>query len=199
MPLAWLLAAALSLQSPNTLYDRAWAAFERSDVQESVRLFDQLVQLAPQSEPDLWQRGIAQYEAGLFQACKAQFELHRKVNPNDVENAAFHFLCTAGAEGPAAARRQLLPVGPDARLPMREVYELFAGRVTPQTVLRAAGSRRDALFFAYLYLGYYFEAVRDSGQARTYFQKAAAPEFSAAGGLMHTVARVHLQRLKTTR
>ena len=145
MPSAWLLLAALSLQSPNTLYDRAWSAFEKGDVRESVRLFDQLVQVAPGSEPDLWQRGIAQYEAGQFKACKAQFELHRQVNPNDVENAAFHFLCTAGAEGPEAARKQLLPVGPDARVPMREVYLLFAGRAKPEAVIQAAGARPDAV------------------------------------------------------
>jgi lipoprotein NlpI len=199
MPSAWLLLAALSLQSPNTLYDRAWTAFEKGDVRESVRLFDQLVQLAPGSEPDLWQRGIAQYEAGQFKACKAQFELHRQVNPNDVENAAFHFLCTAGAEGPEAARKQLLPVGPDARVPMREVYLLFAGRAKPEAVIQAAGARADAVFFANLYLGYYFEAMRDAKQARAYFQKAASPEFAAAGGLMHTVARVHLQNLKAPR
>lgn len=192
MAFLWLM---LALQSPNTLYDRAWSAFEKGDVRESVLLFDELVRIAPQAEPELWQRGIAQYEAGLYKECKAQFELHRKVNPNDVENAAFHFICTARAEGADAARRQLLPVGPDARIPMREVYEMFAGRKKPEGVLSAAGSTADGLFFGHLYIGYYFEALGEPRKARPHFEKAASPEFTAAGGLMHTVALVHLDRL----
>ena len=38
------------------------------------------------------------------------------------------FCVVARAESPEAARKQLLPVGPDARVPMREVYQLFQGQ-----------------------------------------------------------------------
>ena len=67
------------------------------------------------------------------------FISHRTVNPDDVENAAWHFLCVARAESPEAARKQMLPVGPDARLPMREVYQMFQGRMTQAQVMKAAG------------------------------------------------------------
>ena len=62
------------------------------------------------------------------------------MNPDDVENAAWHFLCVARAESPAKARAALLPVGPDARVPMREVYQMFRGTLTPEQVLSAAGT-----------------------------------------------------------
>ena len=71
--------------------------------------------LSPADAPYLWQRGIAQYYAGKFRECRDMFVSHRTVNPDDVENAAWHFLCVARAESPEAARKQMLPVGPDAR------------------------------------------------------------------------------------
>lgn len=194
--LALCLLLPLAAQSPKSLYERAWAAFEQGKLVESVALFDELVKLAPGAEPDLWQRGIAQYEAGLYRECRAQFELHRKVNPADVENSAFHFFCVAKSEGPEAARAALLPVGPDARVPMTEVYEMLQGKRKPEGVLSAAGSRTDSVFYAHLYIGYYFEALGEDRKARPHFEKAASPEFAAAGGLMHTVARVHLDRAR---
>jgi lipoprotein NlpI len=189
----------LAAQSPRSIYDNAWRAFEQGRLRESVTLFDELVKLAPGSEPDLWQRGIVQYEAGLYKECRAQFELHRKVNPADVENAAFHFFCVARADGAEAARQALLPVGPDARVPMREIYEMLQGKRKPEAVLTAAGTRTDAVFFAHLYLGYYYEALGEPKNARPHFERAAGRDFAAAGGLMHTVAVVHLEQLKKRR
>jgi len=71
--------------------------------------------------------GIALYYAGRFKDCRAQFESHRTVNPDDVENAAWHFLCVARAESVTSARAALLPVGPDPRVPMRQIYQMFRG------------------------------------------------------------------------
>lgn len=187
--------APLCAQNPQEVYDQAWRAFERGQIEQSVELFEDLVRLAPGAEAELWQRGIVQYEAGRFAACRKQFELHRQVNPNDVENAAFHFFCTARAGGVKAARSALLPVGPDGRVPMKEIYEMLQGKRTPEAVLSAAGQGAEGRFFAHLYIGFYFEALGEPRKALPHFRQAAAPEFAAAGGLMHTVARVHLQRL----
>ncbi len=73
--------------------------------------FDRVVALQPEVAPQLWQRGIALYYAGRFDAGRLQFESHRTVNPADVENAAWHFLCVAKAESAAAAKDRMLPVG----------------------------------------------------------------------------------------
>src|SRR4030095_5214325 len=85
---------------PQQVFDRAIADFQRGRVAESVAGFDKLVKLVPDTEPQLWQRGIALYYVGRYRDCRAQFESHRTVNPNDVENAAWHFLCVARAESP---------------------------------------------------------------------------------------------------
>lgn len=184
---------------PDELLDRAIADFARGRIDQSVASFDRLVTLAPQAMPQLWQRGIALYYAGRYRDCRQQFEAHRTVNPDDVENAAWHFLCVARAESPARARAALLPVGPDARVPMREVYELFKGSLTPEQVLRAGGSSASGQFYANLYVGLYAEAVGDAARARAALDVAASDRFRSAGGYMHMVATVHVARLAAAR
>ena len=186
----------LGAQQPRELLDRAVTDFERGRIAESAAGFDALIKVRPDAAPELWQRGITLYYAGRYADCRAQFELHRTVNPNDVENAAWHFLCVARAESVAKARAALLPVGPDARVPMRQVYDLFRGALTPEAVLKAAGSQPSAQFYAQLYLGLYFEAIGDDRRALEHITAAAADRFAAAGGYMHTVATVHLGILK---
>ena len=180
----------LAAQTPRELLDKAVADFEALRISESVAGFDKLVSVAPQAMPQLWQRGIAQYYAGRYADCRKQFEAHRNVNPNDVENAAWHYLCVARAESPAKARAALLPVGPDSRAPMKEIYRMYRGELTPQQVLDAAGSGLEAQFYAHLYVALFHEAQGDRDQAKKHITIAAEDRF-AAGGYMHMVARVH--------
>src|SRR5688572_17440572 len=125
-------AFAQSTGNPRAIFDRAVADFFNGRIVESVAGFDHVAKLAPDSAAELWQRGIALYYAGRYSDCRAQFEQHRTVNPNDVENAAWHFLCVARAETPEKAKAALLPVGPDSRVPMAEIYEMFRDRTTPE-------------------------------------------------------------------
>jgi lipoprotein NlpI len=183
-------------ESPQDVFDRAVADFQRGRVKESAAGFDNLVRLVPDSAPQLWQRGIALYYAGRYRDCRAQFESHRTVNPNDVENAAWHFLCVARAESSEKARSALLPVGPDPRAPMREIYEMFRGTRRPEDVLAVAGTQPSAQFYAHLYLGLYYEALNNKALALEHITAAAADRFASVGGYMHTVARVHLGILR---
>ena len=181
-------------QSPQAIMNRAVDAFEQGRFVESAAAFDELAKAIPDRAPELWQRGIALYYAGRYDDCRRQFESHRTVNPDDVENAVWHFLCVARGESPAKARAALLPVGPDARVPMREVYQMFRGTLTPERVLSAAGSQPAALFYAHLYVGLYFEAQGMSARALEHIKIAAADRFEREGGYMHIVARVHARR-----
>jgi lipoprotein NlpI len=190
--LAVTLPAQAPRERPQEIFDRAIADFRSGRITESVAAFDNLARLVPEIAPDLWQRGIALYYAGRYNDCRAQFESHRTVNPNDVENAAWHFLCVARAESPEKARSALLPVGPDARVPMRQIYEMFRGKLSPQDVLAAAGPQPQGEFYARLYLGLYFEALGNKPLALEHIKAAAADRFASAGGYMHTVAKIHL-------
>jgi lipoprotein NlpI len=189
-------AAQAPADPPQAIFERAIAAFRSGRIAESVAAFDTLAQLQPDLAPGLWQRGIALYYAGRYRDCRAQFESHRTVNPDDVENAAWHFACVARGETPEQARAALLPVGPDSRKPMREIYEMFRGTLTPGQVLAAAQGQLGSEFYAHLYLGLYDEAFGDSHRALEQITAAAAERYAAVGGYMHTVARIHLEILQ---
>lgn len=177
---------------PVAVFDRAVADFEAGRVVESARGFDTLAKLVPRLAPDLWQRGIALYYAGRYQDCREQFERHRTVNPNDVENAVWHFLCVAKQESAERARAVMLPVGPDPRVPMREIADLFRGTLTPADVFAAAGADPGAQFYAELYVGLYYEATGNRALALTHITRAAAPRFALLGIYMYVVAKVHV-------
>ena len=184
-------AMAQSRANARDILDRAIDDFLAGRITESVAGFDEVVKLAPDAAPQLWQRGIALYYAGRYRDCRAQFESHRTVNPNDVENPAWHFLCVARAESPEKARAALLPVGPDQRSPMREIYQMFKGTLTPDAVLKAASTDASSQFFAQLYVGLYYDAIGDGVRAREHLATAASSRYADAGGYMYRVATLH--------
>ena len=191
----WFAWAALAAQSPQALLIRAVEEFEQGRFTTSAATFDQLAKLIPDQAPQLWQRGIALYYAGRYGDCRRQFESHRTVNPDDVENAVWHFLCVAREQAPDKARAAILPVGPDPRPPMREVYEMFKGTLSPEQVLKAAGTSGAGQFYAHLYLGLYSEALGQKDLALKHITEAASDRYASTGGYMHMVARVHLKVL----
>lgn len=199
-PTLLVLAATASAQAPaqdpDAVFERAVADFRESRFVESAAGFDRLAKLIPDYAPALWQRGIVLYYAGRYNDCRAQFESHRTVNANDVENAAWHFLCVARGESPAKAKAALLPVGFDARLPMVQIYRMLQGTVKPEEVLSAAGKQPEALFYAHLYMGLYYEALGVRDRALEHITAAAADRYAQLGGYMHMVARVHLGTLQ---
>jgi len=144
---------------PQAVFSEAVKLFFEARPAESCAAFDRLVALRPESEPELWQRGLALYYA---------------------ENPAWHFLCVARLEGVDAARRAMLPVGEDPRVPMQEILELFAGRGDEKAVLAAAEQgpeeeRRNQRCYAHLYLGLHAEARGDAEAARRHITAAAGP------------------------
>jgi lipoprotein NlpI len=197
MAVAVLLAATPATQdSVQSIFNRAVDDFEAGRFVQSAAGFDRVASQAPKDAAQLWQRGIALYYAGRFDDCRQQFELHRTVNPDDVENAAWHFLCVARAAGAEKARSALLPVGPDPRVPMRQVYQMLQGNLTPEAVLKSAGNDPSAQFYARLYLGLYADVQGRKDDALEHIKTAASDRFSAVGGYMHLVARVHLKTLQ---
>jgi lipoprotein NlpI len=185
----------LGVRDVRAVFENAVAHFRAARVKESAEAFDEVATLAPGAAPELWQRGIALYYAGRYKDCREQFESHRTVNPNDVENAAWHFLCVARESSETEARRRLLPVGPDARVPMKQIYAMFRGDTTPDAVITSAGADIPAQFYARLYAGLYQEALGKTSASAEHI-RIAAQERYAAGGYMHDVARVHLKLRK---
>ena len=191
-----VITVAAQAQSPRELLQQGQRLFFEAKITESIAAFDKLIELQPEAKPHLWQRGLALYYADKFQEGREQFETHQTVNTADVENAAWHFLCVARLEGIDGARKHFIPIEGDSRVPMKEVHQLFAGKATPEQVLKAAeagdeSERRNQLCYAHLYLGLYFEAMKDEAKAREHMLKAAK-EFSM-DHYMGETARVHLK------
>lgn len=185
--------------SVEQLLDQGVADLRAGRIEAAVTGLDRVVELDPPSMPYLWQRGIAQYFAGQYRQGREQFEAHRRVNPRDVENATWHFLCVAAVEGVDAARQGILPAPGDGRVPMSEVYALYAGTGDRAAVEAAvaglpdgSAARRSARFYADLYLGLLAHAEGNAAEAAKYLKAAAAvPDRN----VMADVARVAHKRL----
>lgn len=188
----------LDPRQPDAWQHRGTEHFKLGRIKESIADFDQFIALVPQQAPQHWQRGISLYYAGRFEDGRKQFELHQTVNPNDVENAVWHFLCVARAASVEKARAALIPIKGDGRVPMMEVHALFANKLKPEDVLKAASAGNPPpaqmnrqLFYAHLYLGLYFEVLGDDNLAREHITKAAR-EYQTSD-YMGDVARVNRQ------
>ena len=183
----------LSTERPDHLRSRRRGFPERPHRRIGDRIRRRWPGWRPRSAPQLWQRGIALYYAGRYQDCREQFEAHRRVNPDDVENAAWHFLCVARAESVAEAQgRAAAGRSRSACADASRSTRCCATRSRPESVLTAAGDRPEAVFYAHLYLGLYFEALGNKARALEHITAAAADRYAPVGGYMHAVAKVHL-------
>lgn len=186
-------------KTPLVYQKRGELHFRLGNFKDSVADFDKFIEAMPEQAPHHWQRGISLYYAGRFDDGRKQFESHKSVNPYDVENAVWHFLCVARASGAEKARAALIPIERDGRVPMMQIHELFAGKLQPEDVLSAArigsaAAQDNQLFYAHLYLGLYYEAIGDARLAREHIFKSAA-DFKAEH-YMGDVARVHAEVLR---
>ena len=160
------------------------------------------VKLDPRREPWHWRRGISYYYVGKFEEGKKQFEGYQTVDSSDVENATWRYLCMARLSGTEAASKDILKIGDDRRVPMRQIYDLYAGKLKPEEVLKAARAGKPSppalnmrLFYAHLYLGLYYEAAGKEELARKHLYKAA--DDHRIGHYMWDVAHVHANILRS--
>ncbi len=166
----------------------------------SIADFDRAIDLQPSLERGHWKRGISYYYAGRYADGQKQFEGYQQVDGNDVENAVWRFLCMARSQGVEKARKDILLIRNDGRVPMMQIYALYSGQGTEQAVSDAvaAGDPSPAelnarQFYAELYLGLYAEATGDKLAAQRHI---AAAEKHKISHYMWDVARVHADSLR---
>lgn len=186
-----LLFAQMTWQDYNR---RGEEEFRTAKIADSIKDFDKAIELEPRLAPHHWQRGISLYYAGRFKDCARQFEIHKTVNPEDVENAVWHYLCVVRDKDAETARKGLIEIRDDGRPAMMEVYAMFSGKSTPEKVIATAGSNRSALFYAHLYVGLFLESQGDRKKALMHIRRAAIDYES--NHYMGDVARVHLKLVK---
>jgi lipoprotein NlpI len=179
---------------------RGLTQFKLGNFAASIADFDKFIDLEPKRKAGHWQRGISYYYAGRFDDGARQFEGYQTVDSNDVENAVWRYLCMARKDGVKKARADLLKIGKDVRVPMKEIYDLFAGKLKPADVLEAAKAGKpnadrlnSQLFYAHLYLGLYYETEGDTKKALEHLTAATEHRI---GHYMWDVARVHHDLLR---
>jgi len=179
-------------------------AFAACDMPTSIEAFNSAAKLNPGLGPYLWQRGLAQYYAERYKDGVKQFETHQTVNSQDVENAVWHLLCAARFSDVEKARKKLIPITGDTRIPMSQVYEMFAGRMKPEEVIKAAhnsgglvqpGTQRHnlQLYYAHLYIGLYHEMLGKQELAIESMKEAQKINPLPKNNFMGVVAHVHLK------
>jgi lipoprotein NlpI len=174
---------------------RGLVHFQMGKINKSIADFDQYIERVPKAKISHWQRGISYYYAGRYDDGRKQFEGYQDFDSNDVENAVWRFMCMARADGIDKARKAILKIGDDRRVPMRQVYDLYKGDLKPDDVLAAAKGKvnpkqpSSPLFYAHLYVGIYYDLLGDKKKAFEHVNEAA--EKHRIGHYMWDVARVH--------
>lgn len=177
--------------------------FKLGKVDASIRDFDRYIELRPERKVSHWQRGISYYYAGRYDDGRKQFEGYQDFDSNDVENAVWRFMCMAKKDGMETARKTILKIGDDRRVPMRQVYDLYKGELKPDDVLAAARADNPSkdqlnsrLFYAHLYVGIYHDLAGDRKKALEQMELAVEHRI---GHYMWDVARVHRDLLKQSK
>ncbi len=181
--------------------ERGSERFKLGDVKGSIEDFEKYIKVKPTAYDDHWRYGIALYYAGRFADGAKQFKAGEKAFGNDVENVFWHYLCNARIDGVDKARKALLGVGEDSRVPMMKVYDLVAGKVKPEDVIETAekadlkaSAKNEALFYAHLYVGLNYEAEGNAKKCLEHLTTAV--EKHKIGHYMWDVGNVHLKLLK---
>jgi len=198
-------------ENVNELLLQGSRQFEAGKLRESVDSFREAEILRPDLRANLWQKGLAQYAVGEYGLCAAQFHDGLAAHPQDAEEAVFYLACLArlppdtnSSQEPRRARQEEVDAvdavrRPDRRQVMNRVYEVFAGRQSPEVLeelllttdpppnfnfdnrLLLLDQQR---FYAGFYLGLHAESVLgDDARAFEFFQKALGLEYArpAAG------------------
>ena len=123
------------------------------------------------------------------------------VEVTEVGYAIAERLLRPAAVGVAAASKAILKIGDDRRVPMRQIYDLYAGKLKAEEVLKAARAGKPSppalnrrLFYAHLYLGLYYEVAGKTELARKHLYKAA--DDHRIGHYMWDVAHIHANILR---
>ncbi|QDU62822.1 Lipoprotein NlpI precursor [Planctomycetes bacterium Pan216] len=193
---------------PELLLGRGSVHFKLGHFKESVDDFDSMLDVLPSYRPRLWQRGISLYYLDRFPESAEQFVVHHEANSTDRENGIWKFMAQSRDEGTDKARREMIEYTQFDREPFPDLYDMFAGKKTPEEVLdriqkeeMTTNERDKRLFFGHLYVGIHHDLQGNRAKALAHLREAVRnPWGQKAGGgptYMWHVARIHHDVLKS--
>ena len=194
----------------SALSQRGDAYFFRGNFPASLRDYQKMCEVSPDTEPGHWRLGLVQYYAGEFETSTKFFDRFFKTDDIDREGGLWKYLAQAKGEGPEKARAGLLKYTKFDREPMPTVYRLFEGTITPEELLKtvdegqlADTEREKRLFYIELYIGLWLDAHKKPQEALPHFRAATANKWPRDAGYgpnwMWHVARVHYELLATAK
>lgn len=197
--LAELDATITEVPSPQH-HQRAGIRFRLGRFEEAIQDYDKAAEGGnPHTNDSCWERGLAHYYAGNFQAGAEQFARYHRVGSLDIENGLWHFLCTAEEAGIETARERLLIYPRKLRPPFPDLLALYTGEGDTGAVFNAAEAgklsndeRTERRFYAHYYVAKFHELNNEMDRARKEMDEALKhkiPHF------MYTCAKIDRARL----
>ena len=171
---------------------------------EAVADYEKMIALDPTTDAPHWRLGIAYYFAGEFAKSARQFEKYHAYDSRDRENGMWKFLADVQTGGVEKARAVMLPYTRFDREPFPSLYEMFAGKRTPEEVLveirdKGLEDNPQVAFFGNYYAGLGEAVLGRSDRALLLVEKAVAlpaARTPSGPGYMWQVARLHWERLR---
>ena len=191
--------------SPKLLISRGMTEFQRGNIEESIKDFDNVISIDSRYKPFLWQRGLSLYFAQRYDECASQFRGDVIVNPQDSEESIWTVICESKLPGGFARAQKTMPIlpAPDRRPIMRAAYQLFStsSGTTSEQLLKtllaagdASGKNSGDFFYSRLYAGLYKEAMDEPTKALEYYRQAVDSTYGRSSG--DYMASVAVEALK---
>ncbi len=172
---------------------------------EAVASYRRMIELDPAQDAPHWRLGIAYLFNQQPEESSRQFAKYHPYDGRDRENGLWKFLADVKAHSLERARAEMLDYKEFDREPFPNLYELFAGRMTPErfdanlTARKLTGNPR-VMFFAHYYSGLFQDLLGHREEARQRVAAAVALFTPGAAGrngpgYMWQVARLHYDSL----
>jgi alpha-L-fucosidase len=195
------LALSLDRASGPALHARAGLLFKMSRFPESIADYDRAISAGgAHDEYSGWERGLALYYAGQFDAARKQFEGYHRFDAADIENGLWRYLSIAQAEGRARAVETLTPYPRRSRPPFPALHDLYGDKGSLEAVLAeaereaaSAEGRKENLFYAHYYIAKHLELLGKLVDARLHLKEALERK---PRHFMADCARIDFQRLR---
>jgi lipoprotein NlpI len=185
---------------------RGDAYFFLGEFDKALADYETTVELDPGLGASHWRRGIARFYALKYPAAAKQFEEYHSFDNVDRENGIWRYLSQHRAYGIKKAREGLLKYEKTDREPFPAVYQLFAGKITPQQIVKQIADadvddqeRDKREFYSHLYIGLNHAVEGRDKQAIEHLRKSTANNWGPAAGYgphyMWHVGRLHYELL----
>jgi lipoprotein NlpI len=168
---------------------------------EAIADFEKMIALDPSEDAPHWRLGIAYYYQGEYAKAARQFEKYDTYDGHkDRENGIWRFLAQVHTDGLEKARAEMLVYTEFDREPFPALYEMFAGRRTPDDLVaeieqKGFAHHEQVGFFGFFYAGMDEVVLGHRARAMELLKRAVdlMPSFNTV--YMWNVARLEWERL----